>query len=209
MKKSAGCALLIGLLLPAFAVAGPRAVHRPRLEYQFLCDYKPENGMTKFATPRCGSPAEIESTPAVVLRKEMDEFWDAQDMRYSELTIVMYQGAFKRAHPPEKDPLPTTEELKTLDVTEICNWWQSRKYEAGLMELVRRKTFTSDDIGHIRAQQIGIGMSEGALLCSLGQPYRRNRTVVATGIHIQYVFDEALGQTLVYTDNGVVTSWQD
>lgn len=53
--------------------------------------------------------------------------------------------------------------------------------------------------------KIWIGMTKSMLLESWGRPNDINRTVGAWGVHEQWVF----GDTYVYLENDIVTSWQD
>jgi hypothetical protein len=54
-----------------------------------------------------------------------------------------------------------------------------------------------------------IGMSIADMYAAMGYPERNNRTVDAHGVHIQHVYDNWRTKGRVYTDNGIVTSWQD
>lgn len=78
--------------------------------------------------------------------------------------------------------------------------------EAALTELKRRGALKANEWKLISAREIAIGFSETALLCSWGAPAHINRTVTAAGTHKQYIYSEG---TLVYVDNGLVTSLQD
>jgi hypothetical protein len=57
----------------------------------------------------------------------------------------------------------------------------------------------------VKNSQIRIGMSQCNLYAALGIPEHENRTVGSWGVKIQHVYDGLY----VYTDNGIVTSWQD
>jgi hypothetical protein len=74
-----------------------------------------------------------------------------------------------------------------------------------LQEIVRRKTYPAADVSTIATHQIRIGMSEAALFCSWGQADQVNRTVTAAGERKQLIY----GRQFVYTDNGVITAFQD
>lgn len=66
--------------------------------------------------------------------------------------------------------------------------------------------FTEREQEAIIADEIFIGMSEEALVESLGRPLDVNRTVTANSESKQYVYPNSV---YVYVENGVVTSWQD
>ena len=73
-------------------------------------------------------------------------------------------------------------------------------------EAAKRTVFRNQHINAIKAKHIGIGMSECEMLASQGMPERYNRSVTAAGTRIQYVYP---GRLYIYTDNGIVTAWQD
>jgi len=58
----------------------------------------------------------------------------------------------------------------------------------------------------VKNKQVQIGMTICEMYASLGTPEHQNRTVNSHGVLIQHVYHDRL---YVYTDNGVVTSWQD
>ena len=72
-------------------------------------------------------------------------------------------------------------------------------------ELQRRHAIEGTEWSLILEGKIKLGMSELGLACAWG-PAPSNRTVTAAGIHRQYIYGDG---TLVYTDNGRVTAWQD
>ena len=72
-------------------------------------------------------------------------------------------------------------------------------------ELMRRG-LTAKDLDLAQERKVSIGMSELALLASLGQPTKRNVSEYASGTHVQWVYWQ--GSMYVYTENGVVTSIQ-
>jgi hypothetical protein len=57
----------------------------------------------------------------------------------------------------------------------------------------------------IAEHKIIIGMTKKQCVEAWGYPERLNRTVAARGKHEQWIY----GDTYVYFDNGVLTSWQD
>lgn len=212
MSKSAMSAALVLGLAASMSFAVPPTDQRTREEFSFLCTYKPENGVTLFLSPKCGHPDQIASTPAANLRAAIDLHWAAQpEMRYRDLTMLNYRTAFNRAFPPEKEPPPTTDEIKRFDISLLCEWWRETGNEQIFAEITARKIFTPKDLQLIRAREVAIGMTEPALLCSWGAPEARNRTATAAGMHIRYVFrlSPLEKERLVYTENGIVTSWQD
>lgn len=57
----------------------------------------------------------------------------------------------------------------------------------------------------INEKSIQIGISECELYAAWGMPERQNRTVGSWGVNIQHIYS----RVYVYTQNGVVRSWQD
>jgi hypothetical protein len=53
---------------------------------------------------------------------------------------------------------------------------------------------------------IRIGMTESELESSIGIPISKNRTMSNGMIYVQYVYRN---NVYVYTENGIVTAWQD
>jgi hypothetical protein len=74
-----------------------------------------------------------------------------------------------------------------------------------LSEIRRRQSFPAGDIPMITRHVVQLGMREESMVCSLGPPRSVNRTVGSLGVHKQYVYPRGY----VYTENGVVTSFQD
>jgi hypothetical protein len=75
-----------------------------------------------------------------------------------------------------------------------------------MAELRRRKEFTFRELALIEARKVDVGMREAALLCSWGDPQRRNRTATVSGVSVQYVYYDTV---YIYVAKGVVVSWQD
>jgi len=95
--------------------------------------------------------------------------------------------------------------LPSMSVAELCEVSRKGSIPEAAAVLATRKAFGPKDIDLISQGSVALGMSEEAMLCALGSPEDRNRTVGSFGVHIQYVFDGLY----VYTENGKVTSWQD
>lgn len=69
---------------------------------------------------------------------------------------------------------------------------------------VRTRRLTVND-SLAKAENIRIGVNSCTLYAAWGLPDRQNRTTSRRGVFIQHVY----GDTLVYTDNGVITTVQD
>ena len=69
-------------------------------------------------------------------------------------------------------------------------------------ELKHRKLKIEDSI--TKQQKIKLGMTVCGLYAAFGEPEDENESVGSWGVHVQHVF----GDTLVYSENGKVTSWQ-
>ncbi len=61
------------------------------------------------------------------------------------------------------------------------------------------------DIASVKKGTIKIGMSECSMLAAWGEPESSNRSVGRWGVHTQHVYHS----TYIYTENGIITSWQD
>ena len=62
-------------------------------------------------------------------------------------------------------------------------------------------------IDDIAARRVALGMSWCEIYASFGLPNAVNRSVGRYGEHIQFVYRDS--GRYVYTENGIVTSWQD
>lgn len=84
-------------------------------------------------------------------------------------------------------------------------------------ELDRRGLFRpQDDLSLATRESVRVGMSECLLYASWGAPTRRNRTASMAGVRIQHVYGSyyhgryvSSRPSYVYTENGIVTGWQD
>lgn len=72
-------------------------------------------------------------------------------------------------------------------------------------EATRRKLSFNQNL--VRAEKVRIGITECELYASWGLPERQSRSVGSWGVHIQHIF--GLSGPYVYTQNGIVRSWQD
>ncbi|MBL6775109.1 MAG: hypothetical protein ISQ26_06825 [Candidatus Puniceispirillum sp.] len=78
------------------------------------------------------------------------------------------------------------------------------EYEA---EIRSRDFFTDAEWALIKSQKIQIGQRAEILPCAFGRPSKVNRTVNQYGVSEQWVFRST--GWYVYTDDGVITSWQN
>lgn len=105
---------------------------------------------------------------------------------------------YRRDHPDEAT-------LHSMDVWKLCALFRRTGTTESEAELYRRKAFTPLEMSLIVKGSVNIGMSEAAMLCSLGPADDRNRTVTISGERIQWIY----GRRYIYTDNGKITAWQD
>lgn len=77
---------------------------------------------------------------------------------------------------------------------------------AGQMVLdhAHKITLNMDDEA-IKKKNVYLNMRVCNMYAAFGTPDNENRHVSSSGVSIQHVY----GRTYIYTDNGVVTSWQD
>lgn len=79
-----------------------------------------------------------------------------------------------------------------------------------LQEMQRRNLLTANELDLVKNKQIQRGMSLCAMYASWGVPYKENRSVGRWGTHIQHVYgSHHSSRAYVYTENGIVTSWQN
>jgi hypothetical protein len=94
-----------------------------------------------------------------------------------------------------RDELADTSEIKYYDNPHLEKMVRS--------EAKQRKIVLNDK--KVKAQVVSLGMSICSMYASLGMPDEENRSVGSWGVHIQHVY----GGLYVYTENGIITSWQD
>jgi hypothetical protein len=79
-----------------------------------------------------------------------------------------------------------------------------RKAKAQREARIRSK-YSAKDAERIIRGQIWLGMTKEMMIDSWGQPEEINRSVGSWGVHEQCIY----GDTYVYIENVIVTSWQD
>ena len=124
---------------------------------------------------------------------------------------------------------PLSERVLTMEVSDVCiGYAENRKakertktqqlvaewvfsqpaympeYEK---ELNNRGFFTDEELDLIKNRTLKIGAREEILTCLYGRPDAINRSVSQYGVTKQYVFRNY--GTYVYTENGVIRSFQD
>jgi hypothetical protein len=77
------------------------------------------------------------------------------------------------------------------------------EFQIWIQELKRRDL--AFHIDAIQKHEININGSECDIYATFGLPKKLNRTVNAQGVRKQFVYDHGY----IYTDNGLITSWQD
>jgi len=126
------------------------------------------------------------------LRDSFDSDW--RDLRQRQ------QAEFQR-----KDEEEFSRSIHKLSTLELCVNYHDRDSNAAYTELKKRNALSASEWSLVHRQSIQIGMSELALICSWGSSSHVNRTVTQYRVHKQYVY----GSTLVYVEDGRVTSFQD
>jgi hypothetical protein len=96
--------------------------------------------------------------------------------------------------------------IPTMPESQLCSEFRVYRTQAAIAELEKRNSFNQNEFASIAARNVRLGISERALFCVLGKPDSANRSVGSWGVHVQYVYG---GRKFFYTENGVVTSWQD
>jgi hypothetical protein len=106
------------------------------------------------------------------------------------------------------------EKLAQQNSQVLCHALGVNNSKKARQELERRQIFTAEEWQLINSKTVGIGMSELALVCTLGTPIPGygtiNTSVSAAGTTRQYVYRHPmLGTRYVYVSNGVVTSYSN
>lgn len=113
----------------------------------------------------------------------------------------------------------TPEQLAAKSDIQLCQTYRDARRVGGLIgdlgashlqEIQRRRLLSENELDLVKNRQIQRGMSLCALYASWGTPYKENRSVGKWGTHIQHVYGTRRSRNAyVYTENGVVTSWQN
>ena len=72
-------------------------------------------------------------------------------------------------------------------------------------EIYKRKLINDDSLAYIFKKSLRIGANECEIYAAFGFPDDINRSVNLNHVHKQFVY----GRNYIYTDDGIVTSWQD
>lgn len=72
-------------------------------------------------------------------------------------------------------------------------------------EINKRGLIKQEHLKWVFDKTLNLGANECVIYAALGLPDGINRSVSAGSIHKQYVY----GRTYIYTEDGIVTSWQD
>ncbi len=124
-----------------------------------------------------------------------------------ELIEILNDGS------PLQMSLMDRKQLASMTDQEISNAIRFPYVHTDLIEdeAADRGLFTHEDMYLIKLGEIGVGMSEKALLVVWGKPRKINRTVGSYGTHKQYIYKKFASpeRRYVYVKNGKVTGWQD
>jgi hypothetical protein len=220
--------VLSSLLLALFALVVGRCVAADNLYYpkkvakaKYFCIWLRKE-MSKYSPPAYCSANHGDLNDPAAAFGQITEFWQsvrAKSMADSFTKPDEFDAAvdayFSEQHPEfmlkegeRIEDLPT-EKLRHVGISALCNEHSVRQLAAPhdkvMAEIRRRQAFTPREVSAIEKSTVFLGMSESAMLCSLGPDGVAHRTVGSWGVHTQYVYK---GIT-VYTENGKLTSWQD
>lgn len=99
------------------------------------------------------------------------------------------------------------ENMANMKDHEVCvkagKYSKNNKSEPWLLELNRRGA--KYDPWSIKNSSIKINGFECDIFAAYGLPLKYNRHVTARGTRVQFVYENQY----IYTDNGIITSWQD
>lgn len=146
---------------------------------------------------------------------------DKQDIRLGEhCTELTREEVGKMKAEANRPPTPA-EKAKMTASANSMNFWDRCAELGRVLRRVGatpRQQFWADAIvaaaqvpanehGYIRDRRLRIGMDECSVVAALGKPDVLNRTNTAGGRSDQLVYQSK--RMYVYTDNGVVRSWQE
>lgn len=113
----------------------------------------------------------------------------------------------------------TPEKLSSMSDDSLCKTYRDARRVGGLLgdqgashlrEIERRNLLTVNELDLVKNKQVQRGMSLCALYASWGVPYDENRSVGRWGTKIQHVYGSRHSRhAYVYSENGIVTSWQN
>ena len=109
---------------------------------------------------------------------------------------------------PSRDVLRTPAAIKAASDNDLCAAYVRNSPAAVRAEIERRTLLTEAEWTDVDAFRIRIGSSKFGVLAAFGRPSHINRTIFATSVHEQWVF-ESLHPHYVYFEGGRVTAIQD
>lgn len=182
----------------------------PLQRMEFLCSWMKTRMPRVGSAPELCDPARMQSASPGDLTEGINAYWAQFTGNYAESAASMrklYEAAYLAKYPPPPKPPRqySATELDAMDTGRLCAVWRARKLKPAMEEIRQRKAFVPSDLDLIAKKQVAIGMSVDAMQCSLGKAGSRNRTVNRHGDRIQWVY----GDVLIYSENGIVTAWQD
>ena len=111
----------------------------------------------------------------------------------------------------------STATVSKMNNTQLCSHFHegvtsrvltgNTQFDKNIVTELNKRGFHTNQINQARSGKIAIGMPTCIMYATIGKPNKENKTVNAYRTHIQHVYR---GKNLyVYTDNGIITSWQD
>ena len=107
-----------------------------------------------------------------------------------------------------------SEELATISNKQLMQALENHlsRNDEILNEALNRGWLLEDDLPLIKKKEIGLGMSERALILSWGLPAKVHERLGEWGVHKEYTYgsyDPYSKTTRVYLENGKVTRWEE
>lgn len=138
-------------------------------------------------------------------------------MRIFFLTITLFISA---CAPIKKEPIPAFDlvKLKAIPISTLCLDYYTLSKQGQLTpnsraqfeNVLKDKGVPEADIIKARENKIYIGMSQCGLYMSWGKPVKENKTVTKYSSSIQHIYGYSISnRNYVYTENGIVRSWQN
>jgi hypothetical protein len=172
---------------------------------QFLCDWKETHA------PGNPKPLAICESGSTLAKQAIDARDAARliaDKQAAEAKEAARSAAAKAKEAARSDAARREaafdQAVGQMPTEEICRTYGNTRYKSARTELERRRALSGEEWTLVDQRKVKIGMSEIALLCSLGST-EVNRTVTAAGTHKQYVYS---GRN-VYVEDGTVVGFQD
>jgi hypothetical protein len=140
-------------------------------------------------------------------------------MKYLIFLIVVYLAGCSNPYSnyvkPEVVHQFDMQKLRAIDKYVLCQDYYTMNKQEQLTSISKKQFqtvlkengLTDKELEMINERKIFIGMSQCGLYASWGKPTKENKSVNRWSIRIQHIY--GYNRNYVYTENGLITSWQN